>query len=200
MRLSPQVILTWCDNLIAMALFLAQCLLNHFALLSYKSFQFSNLFVLFFHLSILCFQEFILFFNLLSHDRLGRRDTAAAAAEFEADAGVNHVFPAAEAATDAEHGIFVRAIVGTDSDCIGAGIVAVTSCEVPLVVRVKIERVEGCQSGCASTDAIDAAIQLVERMAQAVDVFRVGNDGLIRVVELPAIDSVRRAFSNFAIS
>ena len=105
---------------------------------------------------------------------------------------------AAEAATDAEHGVFVRTIVGTDRDRIGAGIVAVTSCEVPLVVRVEVERMESCQRGCTSTDAIDAAVQLVERVAQAIDVFRIGNDGLVRVVELAARDGIRRSFGDIA--
>ncbi len=36
-----------------------------------------------------------------------------AAADFQADAGIDHVFTAAEAASDAEHGVFIRPIDDT---------------------------------------------------------------------------------------
>ena len=135
-------------------------------------------------------------------DFLGHGDTGVgnmvAAADFQADAGIDHVFTATEAAADAEHGVFIRPIVESDSCRIGTAVVTVTGCEIPLIVRVEVQRMERCQSGCASTDAVDAVIQLIQGIPQLGNVLPVFLNHLVGSVKLAAVHGIRRSGRHFS--
>ena len=136
-------------------LFLADVLADHFSLFLDQGFQFGNLLILFIDR---VFQAF----NLLGHGRLRRRD-AAALSNLEAQAGVEHVFTVAEVRAQAEHGIFIGTIEGAESHTVGIAIIAVTDSEVPLVIRVEVQWMKGCQGGGAGTDLVDAVIEIRNR-------------------------------------
>lgn len=108
-----------------------------------------------------------------------------ALADLEADAGIDHIFPAAEGTTDAEHRVFVGPIVSTDSYGTGIFIVAITGCEIPLVVRIEVQRMESCQGSGTGTDAVDAGTQLVDGTTEV-------GYRLIGGKELATIDGIGR--------
>ena len=65
-------------------------------------------------------------------------------AELKAYAGIHHVFSASEGTAHTEHNIFIGTIVSTYSHGIGTGIVTVTGCKVPFVIRIKCQGVKSC--------------------------------------------------------
>ena len=131
------------------------------------------------------FQFFSEVFDFLRHSYLGSRNMVALA-QFQADTCIHHIFTITEAAAYREHGIFIRTIVSTDSGCIFAIVIAIACCEIPLVIWIEVQRMERCQSGCTSTDFVDAVAQLTYL--------------LIGCKELAAIDSVSRFFRNIPSS
>lgn len=97
-----------------------------------------------------------------------------ALSKFDGNACVHHVFAAAERTADTEHGVFIRAVVRTDSSCIGSFIVTVACGKVPLVIRIKIKRMESgkCSSACA--DSVDTVAHSVNAIPQLGDISRIG--------------------------
>ena len=94
-------------------------------------------------------------------------------ANLEAQAGVEHVFTVAEVRAQAEHGIFIGTIEGTESDAVGIAVITIADSEVPLVIRVEVQRMEGCQSGGAGTNLVDAVIKVGNAVIDVVNGFRV---------------------------
>ena len=86
----------------------------------------------------------------------------AALAELEADAGVEHVFPAAQAGSDGEENVVRRPIEGADRDGIGRFVITVAGCKVTLRAWIVVQRMEGCQGCCPGTDAVDARIEVAD--------------------------------------
>ena len=115
---------------------------------------------------------------------------AAACADFQRYAGVNHVFPIAESTADAEHRIFIGTIEGTDSNSVFTTIVAITGCKVPLSVRVEIQRMQGRQSSCASADLINATIKVVNTMVQISNAYCILVDLIPSSIKLSTIHSI----------
>ena len=138
------------------------------------------------------FQFFSEIFDFLRHSYLGSRNMVALA-QFQADTCIHHIFTIAEAAAYREHGIFIRTIVSTDSGCIFAIVIAIACCEIPLVIWIEVQRMERCQSGCTSTDFVDA-------IAQFIDTLGILCYLLVGCKELAAIDSVSRFFRNIPSS
>ena len=68
------------------------------------------------------------------------------------------VLAAAHGAADAEHDVFIGTIVCADCYCIRTAVVAVACGKVPLRIGVKVERMQGRQGRCTSTNAVDAVI------------------------------------------
>ena len=64
--------------------------------------------------------------DFLGHGYAGRGNMVTLA-ELNADAGIDHVFPAAEGTADTEHGVFIGTVVSTDSGRIGATVIAVAA-------------------------------------------------------------------------
>ena len=126
-------------------------------------------------------------FNFLSHGDAGRRNVVALA-DLEADTGIDHVFPAAEGTTDAEHRVFIGTIVSADSYGTGIFIIAITGCEIPLVIWIKVQRMEGCQGSGTGTDAVDAGTQLVDGTTEV-------GYRLIRRIQLADIDRIPRSLA-----
>ena len=89
-----------------------------------------------------------------------------ALSELDGNARVHHIFTAAERSADAEHGVFIRAVVRTDSSCIGSFIIAVACGKVPFVIRIEIKRMESgkCSSPCA--DSVDTVAQFINSTIQ----------------------------------
>ena len=141
------------------------------------------------------FQTFHFFsevFDFLRHSYLGSRNMVALA-QFQADTCIHHIFTITEAAAHREHGIFIRTIVSADSGCIFAIVIAIACCEIPLVIWIEVQRMERCQSGCTSTDFIDAVAQFIDTLGILCYL-------LVGCKELAAIDSVSRFFRNIPSS
>ena len=141
------------------------------------------------------FQTFHFFsevFDFLRHSYLGSRNMVALA-QFQADTCIHHIFTITEAAAHREHGIFIRTIVSADSGCIFAIVIAIACCEIPLVIWIEVQRMERCQSGCTSTDFVDAVVQLTDTLGILCYL-------LVGCKELAAIDSVSRFFRNIPSS
>ena len=134
------------------------------------------------------FQFFSEVFDFLRHSYLGSRNMVALA-QLQADTRIHHIFTIAEAAAYREHGIFIRTIVSADSGCIFAIVIAIACCEIPLVIRIEVQRVERCQSGCTSTDFVDAVAQFIDTPGILCYL-------LVGCKELAAIDSVSRCGRN----
>lgn len=115
-----------------------------------------------------------------------------ALAELNADTGIDHVFPAAEGTADTEHGVFIGTVVSTDSGRIGATVIAVASGEVPLIIRVEVQRMESCQCSGTGADTIDAVAQFIDRTAEAID-------SLVTLPELAAVDGIGRILADLAV-
>ena len=114
------------------------------------------------------FQFFSEVFDFLRHSYLGSRNMVALA-QFQADTCIHHIFTITEAAAYREHGIFIRTIVSADSGCIFAIVIAIACCDIPLVIRIEVQRVERCQSCCACANLIHTVAQLVDAVAVADD-------------------------------
>ena len=138
------------------------------------------------------FQFFSEVFDFLRHSYLGSRNMVALA-QFQADTCIHHIFTITEAAAYREHGIFIRTIVSADSGCIFAIVIAIACCDIPLVIWIEVQRMERCQSGCTSTDFVDA-------VAQLTDTLSILHYLLVGCKELAAIDSVSRFFRNIPSS
>ena len=70
---------------------------------------------------------------------------------------------------------------------------AIAKGEIPFVIGIEVLRMEGCQSSCTGTDAVDAVIQFIDFPTQVID-------SLVAESQLTAIDSFRRAGSYRAVS
>ena len=116
-----------------------------------------------------------------------------ALAQFQADTCIHHIFTITEATAYREHGIFIRTIVSADSGCIFAIVIAIACCDIPLVIWIEVQRMERCQSGCTSTDFVDAVAQLTDTLDILCYL-------LVGCKELAAIDSVSRFFRNIPSS
>ena len=138
------------------------------------------------------FQFFSEVFDFLRHSYLGSRNMVALA-QFQADTRIYHIFTITEAAAYREHGIFIRTIVSADSGCIFAIVIAIACCDIPLVIWIEVQRMERCQSGCTSTDFVDAVAQLTDTLDILCYL-------LLGFKELAAIDSVSRFFRNIPSS
>ena len=134
------------------------------------------------------FQFFSEVFDFLRHSYLGSRNMVALA-QFQADTCIHHIFTITEAAAYREHGIFIRTIVSADSGCIFAIVIAIACCDIPLVIWIEVQRMERCQSGCTSTDFVDA-------VAQLTDTLGILHYLLVGCKELTTIDSISRFFRN----
>ena len=106
-------------------------------------------------------------FDFLSHAD-ARIRYVVALADLEGDTGIDHVFTAADGAADGEGGIFVRFVEGTESTGVSAAIVAIAKGEIPFVIGIEVLRMEGCQSSCTGTDAVDAVIQFIDFPTQVI--------------------------------
>ena len=97
--------------------------------------------------------------------------------KFPADTNVHHILSAAEGPTYAKHGIFIRTIISANSNCIGIFIITVPGCKIPFIIRIKIQRMEPCQSCRPSANMIDSVAQTI-------------NPGF-RAIQLASIYSIR---------
>ena len=126
--------------------------------------------------------------NFVSHGFLGRVGVARAFADSPGYAGIDHVFTAAIGRTDAEHGIVVGAIEGTDCNSAGTAVVTDTGCYFPTGIGIEIQGVESCQGGCTGTDAVDTIVESINAVAHFTHaVADVGND----VVQLADVYGIR---------
>ena len=82
--------------------------------------------------------------------------------EFQAYACIHHIFSIAEAATDREHRVFIRAIVCTERHGTCITVVAIACCKVRLILRFEIERMECGESSCPCTDLVHTIVQLID--------------------------------------
>ena len=92
----------------------------------------------------------------------------AALSDAEADTGIDHVFSAAKGSTGAEHNIFIRLIEGADSGGVGSPVIAISGSKVPFFIRIKVQWMEGGQSGCTGTDAVYPVVYGGYAAAQAL--------------------------------
>ena len=107
-----------------------------------------------------------------------------ALAELEADTGIDHVLAAADRTANRERRVLIRTVERADSRRIRAAVIAVAHREVPLVIRVEVLRMQGRESSRTGTDAIDAAVHLVD-----------GPDALLELRDIDRI-AVSRARSH----
>ncbi len=91
-----------------------------------------------------------------------------AGTEFNAKSCIQHVFVASNRTGQTKHRIFVRPIVSADCYGVSAAVMAVACCEVPLIERVVIERMEACQCGCTCADFANAAVKRAKPAAEAL--------------------------------
>lgn len=107
---------------------------------------------------------------------------------------VNHVFAVAYGTCNTEHYLFIRTIVSADCSSVFACIVAIACGEGQFVVRIKVHRMQGCQSCCACANLVDTAAKLVDAVGVADDlVFNTINavvDICFCLMQLTAIDCV----------
>lgn len=123
-------------------------------------FEFPDFFVLLFELVVLAGDDFLQLFDFLRGTKACRG--FARPAEFEADAGINHVLTIAKVRCNAEHGVSVRAVECTDGCAVGIAVIAIAHGEVPFVFRIEVKRMKGSQGGSAGADFVNAASKLID--------------------------------------
>ena len=82
--------------------------------------------------------------NFFCHSYFGCRHMVALS-QLYADSGIHHVFSSAERASHAEHGVFIGTVECAYRYCMGVFVVAVAGCHIPLVIGVKVQRMESRQ-------------------------------------------------------
>ena len=111
----------------------------------------------------------------------------------EGYACVNHVFTIAYGTCNTEHYLFVRTIVCADCCSVFTAVVAIACGEGQFVVRIKVHRMQCCQSCCACAN-------LVHTVAQLVNAHAVVRNIDIGFMQLAAVYCVHGGFAEIALS
>ena len=98
-----------------------------------------------------------------------------ALSQLHADSSIHHVFSSSEGASHAEHGVFIGAIECAYRYSMGVFIVTVAGCHIPLVIRVEVQRVEGCQCCRSRSCTIHTGSQFAYFIGYIFDILR-GSD------------------------
>ena len=122
-----------------------------------------------------------------------------ALADLERHARIHHILAGAKAAAHAEHGVFVRTVERAHRHGVFTAVVADARREVPLVVRVEIERMERRQSRGVCAHLIDAPVERIHPAVQAADGGSIVVDLLLHVPELAAVHGIFRAFCDMSV-
>ena len=106
-----------------------------------------------------------------------------ALSQLHADSGIHHVFSSPEGASHAEHGVFIGTVECSYRYRMGVFVVAVAGCHIPLVIRVEVQRVEGCQCCRSRSYSVHPVAQFIDGSSYVVDC-------LVCFPQLPPVDGV----------
>ena len=106
-----------------------------------------------------------------------------ALSQLHADSGIHHVFSSPEGASHAEHGVFIGTVECSYRYRMGVFVVAVAGCYIPLVIRVEVQRMEGCQCRCSCSYSVHPVAKFIDGSSYIVDC-------LVCFPQLPSVDGV----------
>ena len=95
-----------------------------------------------------------------------------ALSQLHANSGIHHVFTGTEGTAHAEHGIFIRAVECAYRYGMSIFVVAVTGCEIPLIIRVEIKGMKGCQCCSARSYTVHTGSQFAYFIGYIFDILR----------------------------
>ncbi len=90
------------------------------------------------------------------HFRFGIFYILIALSKFHREAAVHHIAVIPHGPAQVEHGPFVGAIEESHSSSGGITVIAYAGCEIPLIIRIEVQRMKGSQQGSAGAYLINA--------------------------------------------
>ena len=111
--------------------------------------------------------------------------------QFEAQSGIDHIFPIAEIPGHTEHGPIIRAIESPQSHGTGIPIVAEAYGEIPFVIGIEILGMECRQSCRPGPHFVQTAVQLGNPAICLVDVLGIFFHPVCHALQLSIVHSVR---------
>ena len=120
------------------------------------------------------------------------------AVQSEGYACVNHVFTVAYGTCNTEHYLFVRTIVCADCCSVFTAVVAIACGEGQFVVRIKVHRMQCCQSCCACANLVYTATKLVDAVGVVDNLIFNAINAVVNIsfclMQLAAVDSILGIF------
>ena len=114
------------------------------------------------------------------HFRFGILHILIALSKFHREAAVHHVAVIPHGPAQVEHGPFVGAIEEAYSSSGGIAVIAYAGCEVPLIIRIEVQRMKGSQSGGTGAHLVDAIAQFPYPAVEIVDILGIGSHLIIQ--------------------
>ena len=128
-------------------------------------------------------------YDFLSHRCTGIA-YACSAVQGEGDTCIHHVLAVAEGSAYTQHNLFIRTVERTYRSSVFALVVAVACSKGQLVIRIKIHRVQCCESGGTGANLVNAAAEAVNTMIQFAEML--SEFGMVPIILFLACDIINR--------
>ena len=118
--------------------------------------------------------------------------------DFEGGADGNHVIVVTYGRSQREKRVVIRMVESAEGEGLLVFVGTTGDGDVPLAVRIIVDRMKARQSGCTCADFIDTVIEVAYAVVELCQVGRVIGNAALEFMNLRAVDGVRGRCGNFS--